>query len=200
MQVHVSNNRRARQFATRLGARVVTVARHPIDVLVSALHFARNEHQVVDWLDGKVVPERSVLASASPTSDEFVEWAVGKGAARLLDVTASWWNVPGVCRIRYEDLVTDPVGTFGWAVAELDIDRRSDAEVVASVRADALAGLPNHHRWRGKPGGWCDLVTGDIASRIELAHHRVFEQLRYTVSGPVVDLDQAVENWATHRR
>ena len=108
MQIHAPRNRVTERFVAELDARVVTVARHPLDVLVSILHFSRHEPQILDWLNGEAIDSLEILADATPISDQFVEWACGEGAGRLLAVTHDWWDQPKVCRIRYERLIVDP--------------------------------------------------------------------------------------------
>ena len=90
--------RRDPGFVERLSAhgfRVVTVARHPLDVLISILHFCVYESESEHWLLGAGGSEAGIYA-AMPRSRAFVEYATGPRAAGLLAVTPDWWGQPGV--------------------------------------------------------------------------------------------------------
>ena len=91
------------------GFRVVTVARHPLDVLISILHFCVYESESEHWLLGAGGSEAGIFA-AMPRSRAFVEYATGPRAAELLAVTPDWWGRPGVVGVRYEDCVRDTDG------------------------------------------------------------------------------------------
>lgn len=61
------------EFSTLLethGFRVLTIAKHPLDVLISILHFLMYEPQTACWLDGEGDGE-SYIFDKSPASSEF---------------------------------------------------------------------------------------------------------------------------------
>ncbi|MGF1599837.1 MAG: sulfotransferase domain-containing protein [Acidimicrobiales bacterium] len=204
IQMHAPHSRAAERFVDQLGARVVTIARHPLDVLISILHFSRHERQILDWLDGAGIPSPDTLAGAAPTSDEFVDWAAGKGAARLLGVTHGWWRQPDTRRIYYEDLISDTSSVMATLIAdldlgpELDLERRLVDADADELRQQALLGLANHHRWRGKANGWREFLTRPIAERLHDAHRRVFDDLGYTIDGSTASPAEASAAWAAH--
>ncbi len=207
MQIHAVRNRRALQFVDRLSARVVTVARHPLDVVISILHFSRHEPQILDWLDGEAIGSPTTLRGASPTSEQFVEWATGSGASRLLAITADWWNDPATYRIRYEDLIasTGPVvaklaDDLGIVVPEATDELLGEPVDPDGVRERTLVGTPNHHRWRSKADGWRDFLPRPVAERLAVTHRRVLADLGYAVDGPFVDAEEAAANWRAQKR
>ena len=159
------------------GVRVVTVARHPIDTLISMLHFARREREVTRWAGGEHL---AAVVGAHPASAAFAGFAIGPGAARMLGFTPQWWCAPGTVRIRYEEMCREPLG-------ELESVRDALGEEPAWPFESALAArplgyyqaLPNHHGWRGQPGIWRRLVVPELAHRIRAAHPRSFEALAY---------------------
>ena len=113
LQIHW---RRLPLFVQRLeyhGFRIVALARHPLDVLISILHFSLH-HSTARWLEGEGGNESSILG-AMPGSALFQEYATGPRAAALLDVTRQWWNAPGSYRIHFEDLVAFNVHFAGQA-------------------------------------------------------------------------------------
>ena len=78
LQIHW---RRDPAFEAKLaghGFRVVTVARHPLDVLVSVLHFCIYESESEHWLLGAGGSEAEIFA-AMPRSRAFVEYAAARG-------------------------------------------------------------------------------------------------------------------------
>jgi hypothetical protein len=169
--------RRHVTFVERLrheGMNVVTISRHPLDVLLSVLRFARDEPSTARWLGGENGDERHILG-ATPTSDSFIAYATGPRAASLLAVTAEWWEADDVVRVRYEDLVNDPVGTL--AGAELP-NRAAVADVVADSSSISET-FPNHVR-TPTPGTWRSVLPARHARTIADAHRYVFETLGYS--------------------
>ena len=63
------------------GLKIVVLSRNPLDVLLSILHFVRFEPDTVKWLKGnaELPPD---LASRSPTSVDFVNYAISWGAGK----------------------------------------------------------------------------------------------------------------------
>ncbi|MDH3678857.1 MAG: sulfotransferase domain-containing protein [Acidimicrobiia bacterium] len=201
MQVHAVNNRQAHRFVDQVGARVLTIARHPLDVLLSMLHFSRHEPQILDWLDGAGVPGPETLRGASPTSSQFVDWASGRGAARLLALTQGWWNDAVAVGVRYEDLVASTTSVLEKLVAELGITARLDEVDPEATREQTLVGLANHHRWRSKADGWQELLTAPVAERLHRAHRKVFDDLGYDMPAPsTLTDDEANRNWRQLKR
>jgi hypothetical protein len=165
--------RRTPDFAAKLeahGFRVVTVARHPLDVLISILHFCVHESESEHWLLGAGGSEADIYG-AMPGSRTFVEYARGPRAAELLAVTPDWWAQPGVVGVRYEDLVAD---------TEAELRRMEDAlgPVRCGSRAEAVAACAmgklrqrstNSHFWQGRPGLWRHLLPPAEADEIAAA-------------------------------
>ncbi len=177
--------------------RVVTLARHPIDVLISILRFAPYQPATARWLDGEGGDERPILG-ASPRDPVFLEYATGPRAKALLSVSREWWEAADCFRLRYEDLVCDTVGTL-----------RRLADSVGGVPLEQIAGAieanskqrlreSGHgpHIWKGQPGIWSSLLTAPEADRIAAAHAEVFRDLGYTCE-PDRSLsgDRADEHW-----
>jgi hypothetical protein len=188
--------RRTPEFAAKLaecGFRVVTVARHPIDVLISILHFCIFESESEHWLLGAGGSEADIFG-AMPRSRTFVEYAKGPRAAELLAVTPDWWGQPGVVGVRYEDLVAD---------TERELRRMEEAfgpvrcgSWGEAVEACALGKMrqrsTNNHFWQGRPGLWRHLLPSTEANEIAAAlpHHG------YSIDpDPALDALTADRNW-----
>ncbi len=100
------------------GFRVVTLARHPLDVLISILHYAPSGASL-RWMEGDQGDERPIFG-ASPRSAAFLDYATGPRARALLSVSPAWWSAPGSLRVRYEDLVRDPLGRLAKLTRSLE--------------------------------------------------------------------------------
>jgi Sulfotransferase domain len=177
---------------------VVSMARHPLDVLVSILHYTLRE-PTSGWLQEEAGGERAILG-LSPCSSGFIDYAVGPRAAALLSVTTAWWQDPRCHRVHYEDLVRDPQEVMQKLVERLGVPCRN--LIADAVAASTLPRLRDqfpqraYHFWQGQPDLWKALVPGPAAARIVHAHGECFSILGYSC---VPDLKlshaQAEANW-----
>lgn len=192
--------RREPDFRARLaehGFRVLTIARHPLDVLISILQFAIHESESDRWLLGRAGDE-SGLFGAMPGSRAFVEYAASDRARELFGVSADWWQQPEVTSVRYEDLVRDPLGEILRLRNVYRPESTADlSEIVAryelaQLRKDSF----NNHFWKGQPGHWRRFLTADIAGEIAAAHADHFARLGYVADADPTLIDaQADRNW-----
>ncbi len=60
---------------------VVTMSRHPFDVLVSILRLAQTEPETIRWLWSRGGDEEALL-DADPSSEEFAQWALSERALK----------------------------------------------------------------------------------------------------------------------
>ena len=202
---------------------IITVARHPLDVLIS--HLA--------WVNRNTTEELGLdaLRGATPTSGAFLDFATGELAQWLLSITPGWW-LRDVIRVRYEDLRADPrtevaritaeigvkpTGEVDQALASSDLRRLQEKEsllsrlVPASRRQAALAlwarlgggreAYVDQHRerkhfWQGQPGLWRSFLPSEQAERIAAAHQPSFDLFNYPVDpDPTLTPAQAESNW-----
>jgi hypothetical protein len=196
--VHQIHWMRTPEFVAELqshGFTVVTVARHPLDTLVSILHFAWYDDDTRHWLLGAGGSEE-FLRGASPRSRPFLDYACGPRAAALLAVTADWWQQPGVVSVRYEDMVRDPAGELTKLAAAVGPPRGATVEtVVAATTLDQLRrDSTNNHYWKGKPGLWREYLPAAEATEIATAHAGVFARLGYACD-PDPGLTAAAADW-----
>lgn len=92
-QTHWHRAREVEALLRSAGFRAATLARHPLDVLVSILHFARRE-PTARWLEREGGDEESIHG-VKPTSRAFLEYATSSRAQALLSVTTEWWSARG---------------------------------------------------------------------------------------------------------
>ena len=192
LQLHWRRTPEFRTTLKRYGFSVAVLARHPLDVLVSILHFAPHEPQTARWLDGEGGDEASLLA-ADPASPAFLAYATGPRAKALLAVTPEWWP-HGDARTKYESLVDDATGELGRIVDALGeeplVHPAKAVEVVSFARLREEA--TNEHFWKGRAGLWTELVPTRYALAIGSAHPEMLE-LGYSVG---VDAPTARARWS----
>jgi hypothetical protein len=148
------------------GFQAVTIARHPLSVLLSIWQFAPHEPQTAQWLQGDGGNESAIL-NRPIESDEFIEYACGPRARALLSVSAQWWGIPDVLKIRYEDLVHQPEVTLGQLCAPLGepnvgLREALDANTLEKLRPTSS----NNHFWQGKPDTWRQMIPQRIALEV----------------------------------
>ena len=88
--------------------KLLTICRHPLDTLISILHFCRFEPQTASWLDGKGGDESSIIGK-TPASNAFLNYSVSERAQRLLSISSQWKQLEECPVIQYEKLVEDPI-------------------------------------------------------------------------------------------
>jgi hypothetical protein len=192
LQLHWRSTRAFRKRLQRHGFSVAVIARHPLDVLVSILHFAPHEPQTARWLHGEGGSEEPLLG-ADPTSAAFLAYATGPRAKALLSVTPAWW-AHADARTRYEDLVADPARELGRMVDALGGEpavppaKAVEAASFGRLRDEAT----NMHFWQSRPGLWNELVPTRFALAIASAHPAMLD-LGYSVG---VDAPTARARWS----
>lgn len=176
--------------------RVVVLARNPLDVLISILHFSQNEPLTNRWLKGENGGEEA-LCGRTPVDPEFAAYAKGQRAASLLAVSYEWAQDPNVKIIKYEEMVAKPEQTlyelfreFGWP----------DKDVSQVIQEHSIQNLrpfyTNQHFWQGEPGLWKKLIPRAFAGDIADIHSAVFAGLRYTIDEAMELSREAInKNW-----
>ncbi len=109
------------EFVARLAAqnvRVVVLARHPMDVLMSWLNLVYYKHE-----DGRCPGNGSCtecgIVGVAPGSDVFVDYARSYYGRVMLCYSPAWWDKPGVARARYEDFLSAQAVELGRLVEQL---------------------------------------------------------------------------------
>ena len=159
--------------------RVVTIARHPLAVLLSIWQFAPHEPQTANWLNGEGGNEASIL-NQPIEGPEFLGYACGPRARALLSVTPEWWDAPGIVKVRYEDLAGRPGETLAGLGHVLGPMSGSIEEALQENTLDKLKlTTTNSHFWQGKPDTWKAMIPPDFARQIEHSHEAVMKCLGY---------------------
>lgn len=180
LQLHWRPTPEFRGLLQEHGFSVITIVRHPLDVLISILHFCRHEPATAQWLDGEGGSE-ALLVGRDPLSAELLEYATSDRFRRLLGVSTSW--VPLAAGwLRYEDLVSEPEKSLQALASSVDID--ADGERVHAALASKTLDIMkptagNQHYWQGQPGLWRTLLPADRVEQIRPAVATFAEAFSY---------------------
>jgi SAM-dependent methyltransferase len=177
--------------------RILVLSRHPLDVLISILHFCLRD-STARWLEGENGSERGIYG-AMPTSTAFLDYATGLRASALLSVTPEWRAAPETLLVRYEDLVQNAAPNVEQLTDELSWPMRTTvAEAVAETSIPKLRAATNNdnHFWIGRPGLWRKFLPAARATCILRAHAETFRILDYACDAdPALDDRAADANW-----
>jgi hypothetical protein len=180
------------------------VVRHPLDVLISVLHFSGFNESTRQWLDGMNGDETDIIGT-QPTSAAFRNYCLGDRAAALLSVGVSWSDPSGgeaIPIVRYEQLVADPVGEMRALMGAIgETERAPLSEVVESNELHNVRRSPSNehfwHFWIGHPGYWRRLLPAPLVREIAERHAGVFDALGYSCDpDPELTVQTADANWA----
>jgi len=195
LQIHWRREPEFRDELRDHGFRVLTIARHPFDVLISILHFCvYNAHPV--HLGGTADDQE--IWGAMPRSRSFLEYANSPRAKSLLAITGDWWQQPDCISVRYEDCVAYPIGEMNKLVAELGPPRVNSAEKavelcsLSTMRKTSI----NNHYWQGRPGLWRELLPVVEATELAEVVREPLAKLGYDCDpDPILTPSQADANW-----
>jgi hypothetical protein len=155
---------------------VLTVARHPFDVLLSAVRFSARGTSTERWVGGRTGMPVSVGKDGS-ASPEFIDYCLSDGAEVLLSVSAQWWGAAPL-RIRYEQAVQRPA-VLARMIARLGGDPRRLGKGLEASSVKTMNAFFPGHTWRAHPGHWRNLIASDDARRIYQRHRTAFRACGY---------------------
>lgn len=149
------------------GVVLITLTRHPLDVLVSLWHFLHNAKA-----NGESLPaHQQALADEEGEMGEATKEYIRNPFIFDLLVTASWQHFTPLV-VRYEDLISSPVATIRQLTNQF-----SPLPLQTIQRAVALCEISLMRRWnqkfdktlayhlrRGKSGDWTQEVPEDIVA------------------------------------
>lgn len=183
------------------GFHIVTIARNPLDVLVSVLQFRQTEPATESWLSGEGGDESS-LVGAGPGDPAFLSWALSPRARALLSITAEWWSDPDVVRVRYEDFVANAgaslVGVARLLRAESTRNLRAIGEEVSLEEMRKRFVATPGHFWKGRPGIGLEVLDARSAAAVVSAHESVYRALDYSRHVPERSTEEARRAWIRH--
>lgn len=199
LQLHWHPNESFVTQLRRYGFRVVVLARHPFDVLISSLNYSYYVHLEGRCSGGGACPSCSTVGPL-PRSSAHLDFACGECGRRSYSISTAWWPRPDVVRVRYEELVAAPEEVLARLAREIGQEpRQSIAAMVGSTSIDELKpgrDVWHYHYWQGRPGLWRSFLPAEEARRIAAANPEPFAVLGYACD-PDESLDgtQADLNW-----
>jgi hypothetical protein len=179
VQIHWRKSSEFLWLLSSHGFQIVTIARHPLDVLISILHFSSFEPQTALWLAGEGGGE-SLILGTSPLGKEFFSYASGPRAKAILSITPEWWMEEGVVAVRYEDLVFQPSVVLETVFQRLGSPIADYDNILKLYTLDKLRlSSSNQHYWKGSPGIWRLLLPAKLALHLAVIHSEIFISLNY---------------------
>lgn len=197
LQIHWMPTPDFLDFLEKHNFQVVSICRHPLDVLVSILQFAPQCPDTIRWLEGEGGNEKSIFES-SPISNAFLEYCLSDRAKALLDVSPAWLRREDTTIIRYENLVYQTSVELRRLFKPLSVQpARGIEETIAKFTLENLKKDNKAHYWRGKVYSHVGFLTYDFASRIYRHHRESFEIMGYGLAdkGSYPSSRQALKNW-----
>ena len=185
----------------RAGFRVVTLARHPLDLLLSSLNYTTYVHLSGRCPGGGACGECGV-AGRTPRSPEHMAYATSKvgSAANLFTFSLRWWPRPEVIRVRYRDLVGEPIKELARIAGKIGAEPRVPAprvlELTAIGRLKKIQDSWHCHYWQGRPDLWKSMFPEAEARAIEAAHPEAFRAFGFDCDpDPDLEPSRADLNW-----
>lgn len=194
LQVHWYREPCFQRFLRDHGFKIVVLARHPLDVLVSILNFIRYEPLTSRWLEGNAEIPTSLIGQP-PTSREFIRYATSWGAENILNISYQWWHDRDAVKFRYEQLVEQPDETLLSLARRFDPAAFDRKGAIARFNLQFFKNLPNKHGWQGRPGLWRQLIVYFDARKIYKRHKTLFDTMEYSVPPYWLTRASALRRW-----
>jgi hypothetical protein len=181
VQMHWRVKRDVWKISRDFGFQPIVIGRHPLDVLISILHFCNFELETNNWLDGEGGDE-TLIRGKDPTDPAFAAYATGRRATALLSVSPAWIEQK-LPHVRFEDLVAQTEPTLRKFLRHLAAEpvRPLPDIINENTLQKSRCSSKNHHFWQGSPGLWSRLIGRDLANQIYDVHADAFTSLAYEV-------------------
>ena len=146
LRLHWQSTRRLRAVLNEKGIRVVGLARHPFDLLLSMNASVKSADDRLDSAASEESQEAR-LRTAGLSDETFIRWATSEPIKESVSITAGWWKSPSTVRVVYEELLSDPEGTVLRTLEDCglggSIDRSHLASLIARSRLRTVAAHPS---------------------------------------------------------
>lgn len=196
LAIHWRYSRELEGFVRERGFRITVTARHPLDVLLSILHYAPTDADTNRWLEGEAGDERALTAAVTPVDEAFVRYALSWRFAALLDVSVGW-AARADAVLRYAEFVANPRAEIETLLRQFGLTPVNDVDASIRMHAPNLTErrTPGHF-WRGEPNHWRRLILPALAHAIRERHPRAFSTFGFACDpDPELTEAQARANW-----
>jgi len=162
-------------------SRMVLLVRDPRDIVASALDAAREGSWAYDLRGTKRREKRGLVGAADAPLDDFT----GKPPDEVVEDQATMYlRYVGASKraydahdgrkalVRYEDLLSDTLGTMRHIYSKLEIEV-DEGELARTVQEHSWENIPEEEKGEGKfyrkgtPGAWREDLTPDQATVVE---------------------------------
>jgi hypothetical protein len=203
LQLHWPRTPAFERLLATHGFHVCVLMRHPLDTLISILHFAGHEPATARWLDGAYGSERGLIG-AEPCSQAFLDYCASPRARALIDISAQWWNRRTMARLRFEDLIARPETELRRILRRSGvqpmIEIREAIERQSFSRMREQQGV-HEHFWQGEPGLWRRLLPSEYAVAAAAPFRGHARRYRYDLRpDPDLTLEAARQEWRARAR
>ncbi|MGD1066541.1 MAG: hypothetical protein ABR975_06970, partial [Vulcanimicrobiaceae bacterium] len=164
--MHWRHSREFENFLRERNFRVVVTARHPLDVLISILHYAPTNEEAYRWLEGECGDERDLVAGTTPVDEAFVRYALSWRFAALLDVSVAW-SARADAILRYAEFVAEPHREINGLLRQFGLTaaRDIDSQLWEYSPTRTRLQTPGHY-WQGSPNHWRRMIVPQLANAI----------------------------------
>lgn len=185
LQIHWQHEDKVFQnFLTKNHFFKLTIARHPLDVLISILRFTQVQTSPLLWLDNKI----SVLdlPGVDPSQQKFIDWCLSDNATKILEISYMWAMSGDAYLLRYEDMIEDPVKRMQEILNKVGA-KTSDKTIKTTIDkfSPEFFRQKQQHSWRATKDNWHEFFTKSDAKKIFQKHKHIFEYFNYDISGAV---------------
>ena len=183
LNIHALNNAPEREFFEKRSCILVALTRHPLDIFVSVLQFARHEPAVHKWLNGSCrIPYE--VQNLCPDDVEYVRWMSEDGASNLLSPSHSWWTYEKtLVRLRYEELVRSPQETFNNLFERIGAKPKSSLQQALDNYPVSYFAQFKNHGWLGKSCTYVKFITKANCELVYTAKQMYFMTGGYEIQG-----------------
>jgi len=198
LQIHWYREPGFQMFLRDNGFKIVTITRHPLDILLSVLRFCKYDQNNARWLEGNCNLDSLFEQEVSPTCPAFLNWCTSFGCENLLSVTYQWFHEPDVLKVRFEELLHNPRETINTLASRIVGTSISIPDaVLEKYNLLYWKSLPNKHGWQGKAGLWKELYSRRTCRAIYERHQRVFDVLGYGIDDAMASnsFQKIAERW-----
>lgn len=177
--------------------KVVTITRHPFDVLLSVLRFAQTDPDTREWLWTRGGDEEGIV-DVDPANPQFAEWAMSERASALLEVTSSWIAHRHAAIVNYEALVRSPEDEVRRLLARLSLQPirpiKEAVELFTPETVNRLVGQA--HARTAATGSWQETLPTDLVDLLRVRYRHTLRKLGMSAtSGSGVDPADAAARW-----
>lgn len=194
LQIHWYREPNFQKWLKEHKFQVLSITRHPLDILLSVIHFIKFAKQTDRWLEGNVSIPKNLVYS-SPYDGEFINYALSFGAENLLSISYQWHQDLDAIKLRYEDCILNTENVLADLVNKLGGESKDISTHLDNWKIDKFKQQDNRHGWQGKSGLYKKCIPTLDACKIYERHKKIFQVLEYEIEHYSLSITEAQKNW-----